>query len=255
MIKLNKKNNEESYKDEGRHSKWVPNSNFIHEIETHHPLSTQYIRYWKEIKKRCMEGFWSEGKWMPGPLYFYINLCKIKVNKTKFSTTKVVGRPFLRDLEWEKSYVFMESRGFSGFLDDTEETCFNDLKDFDKKSPEDQEKALLDFPEEVFRPDKTLKKYVSARVYLRRIHSKNLGKPLFQNQARNVIDIECRGGGKSYWGANGMILHTYLMDGVYDYAEYRAALEKKDPYAVVSTLKTCWTKCYLGWKTCREIRL
>lgn len=188
--------NSENYKDEGKHSKIVSNKHFIHDIEIHHPLSIKYKPYWREIKRRCMEGYWFEGKWMPGPLYFFINLTKIRLSKSAFSTTKVVARPWLRDLEWEKAYVFMEARGFSGFQDDTEYTCWNPLKDYHLLSVEDRAYIDMMAPPESKKPDGTYKTYISARVYLRKIHSKNLGKPLFQNEARNVIDIECRGGGK-----------------------------------------------------------
>lgn len=228
--KFDERNNEETYKDEGKHSKHVPNKHFIHEIENIHPLSIQYVTYWKDIKRKCMEGFWFEGKWMPGPLYFYINLCKIRVSKDNFSTAKTIGRPRLRDLEWEKAYVLMEARGFSGFKDDDDYTCLEVLKDWDRKEQVEQQTILEDLPLEAKKSDGSIKTYIPARHYLRKIHSKNLGKPLFQNSAYNVIDIECRGGGKSYWGANGMVLHTYCMDGVYDYDAYRKAIEEKAPY-------------------------
>lgn len=232
MKNLDKRNNEETYKDEGKHSKYVANHNFIHELEHINPLSINYDKYWKEIKRRCMEGFWAEGKWMPGNLYMYINLCRIRISKNRNSTTKTIGRPFLRDLEWEKAYVFMESRGFSGFTKDEEYTCYNPLKDFDKLDEISKQYVLDELPPEVRKPNGELKTYVSAREYLRRTHATNLGKPMFQNAASNVIDIEARGGGKSYWGANGIILNTWLMDGVYDYDDFCKSRDAGEPYSV-----------------------
>jgi len=222
-----KRNNEDTYKDEKKHEKIVKNINFMHKIENIHPLSINYLPYWKEIKRRCMEGFWHEGKWMPGPLYFYINICKIRLNKDRFSTTKIIGKPLLRDLEWEKAYVLMEARGFSGFKDDTDYTCYRDAKDADKLDDIELRVKLLTAPEEAKKNGK-FKEYKDVRKYLRTIHSKNLGKPLFQNNAWNVIDLEARGGGKSYSSANMQVNHTWLMDGLYDYDVYLEQLNNKE---------------------------
>jgi hypothetical protein len=236
MKKVDKRNNENKYKDEGQHKKFVSVTHFIHDIERHHPLSISYKTYWKEIKRRCMEGFWHDGKWMPGPLYFYINLCKIRVDKKGgASTTKVLGKPWLRDLEWEKAYVLMEARGFSGFELDDEYTCYEKFEDFEKLDVEEQSLIMATVPESAMTikdGQRVRKKYVRARDYLRKIHSKNLGKPIFRNKAWNVIDIEARGGGKSYWGANGIVLHPYLTDGVYDYDAFLEARKDGEPFSV-----------------------
>ncbi len=244
MKTIDKRNNELTYKDEHKHEKFVSNKHFLHDIEKEnreiHPRSVKYMPYWAEIKRKCMEGYWHEGKWMPGPLYFYVNLCKIRVGKKDSSTTtKVVGRPWLRDLEWEKGYVLMESRGFSGFEDDEEYTCYEPFKDLDKLDEDEKESVLKRAPEATFVLDgkgegtrRRPKTFIRARDYLRRIHSKNLGKPQFFNKAYNVIDIECRGGGKSYWGANGIVLHPYLMDGVYDYDAFKQARKEGEPFTV-----------------------
>ena len=191
--KIDKRNNEKSYKDEGKFNKVVLNHNFIHDFEIINPLTIRYVKYWKEIKRRCMEGYWHEGKWMPGNLYFYINLCKIKLNKDEHSKTKIEGRPFLRDLEWIKSFVYQEARGFSGFQDDEECTCLEIVNKINNLKEEELNTWKDDYvlPKEAFKKDGSLKTYVKARDYLKKIHSKNLGKPLYQNEAQNVIDIEC----------------------------------------------------------------
>ena len=217
------------YEDEGKHSKNVPNHKFTHEIEIINPLSVKYERYWKMIKRRCVEGYWVDGKWMPGNLYFYVNLCKIQLNENKYSKTKVEGRPFLRDLEWEKAYVYAEARGFSGFDEDPDTTCAWVVDEINKLPREEKETWKIDYdvPKECLKPNGELKAFVNPRHYLKRVHAKNYGKPLYQNEAKNVIDIECRGGGKSYWAANGMILHNFLMDGATNYDEYLRALKSK----------------------------
>ena len=51
----------------------INNSNFlITEVPKYHPISQKYDRleWWKKEKRRCIEGFWSGGKWMPGTLYY-----------------------------------------------------------------------------------------------------------------------------------------------------------------------------------------
>jgi hypothetical protein len=217
MIKENKRNDELNYKDEGKHSKIVRNSLFIEDIEIHNPLSQKYISYWKKQKRSCMEGAWREGKWMPGNLYFYVNFCKISLNKDNASKTKITARPFLRDLEWEKAYVFAEARGFSGFADDEEYTCYLPIGLYEEGKVDI---SIYDIPLSCYKENGTFKKFVEPKHYLRRIHSKNLGKPLYENDAWNVIDIECRGSGKSFWSAGGMITWNYLFDGSTDYDQF-----------------------------------
>ena len=225
--KISKRNDEIEYKDEHKHERFVSNKNFIHDVSILNPLSISYKSYWKELKRRCIEGYWFEGKWMPGNLYFYINFCKIELKENAEAKTARVARPFLRDLEWEKAYVFAEARGFSGFSEDEEYTC-HALVDNIAKKPELAE--LYKLPKECYKPDGTLKTYIHPRTYLRKIHSKNLGKPLYQSESHNVIDIECRRSGKSFWGANGIILHNFLMDGSYDYDAYLQALSSGNPF-------------------------
>lgn len=246
------------YKDEGKHTKLVSRDNFIHEVEKIHPLSVKYIPYWKDIKRRCVEGYWHEGKWMPGQLYHYINISKILMNK-KGSKTKSVGRPFLRDIEWEKAYVLMEARGFSGFKDDKHFTCNNSVKEL-WAIVDTQERALKIeeywrfglLTKECFVNNQKrhgLKKYISARFYLRQIHSENLGKPLFQNNAWNVIDIEARRMGKSYWGANGIIIPNFLYDGATDYDEFLEAKKRGEPLSsetLVGAIDSKYTKDLLS---------
>jgi len=216
MAKINKRNDEVNYVDEKKHQRYVSNINFIHDIEEINPLSIKYLKYWKEVKRRCIEGYWFEGKWMPGSLYFYINLWKIRLSKDNNAKSKVIGRPFLRDLEWEKSYVYAEAKGFSGFLEDSETTCHRLIPVVEKM---ENWREFYNLPPEVFKPNGSFKKYIPAREYLRMTHTTDLGKPLFQNGAKNVIDIQARGGGKSY-GMSGLVGHNFTTDGATDYDEY-----------------------------------
>jgi len=163
----------------------------LKEIPQFHPSSEEYLIFWREEKKRCIEGYWVGGVWMPGNLYFYINYWTILLNKTAHSKTKTPGKPFLRDLEWEFFYNWVEARGFSGFADDTKYTCNRDYEGQDN--------------------------YIPAREYIRKTHPKNLGKPLFENEAKNFMMMGSRGFGKSYSVAGGVAGHEFVFDGMKSY--------------------------------------
>jgi len=193
------------------------------------PLSREYKIWWKTEKRKCIEGYWSSGKWMPGLIYFYINFWKIQLNKDEFSKQKVVGDPFLRDLEWEKGYVFTEARGFSGFKEDTKFTCNEILKN--NKESEEIIKVLL--PENRYPNiynNGVLKKYEPARTYLRRNHGTDLGQPLFENNAKNICDVESRRTGKSFIAACG-IGYNFLFDGATNYDDYLRGQQEGNPYS------------------------
>tara|TARA_R100000329_G_scaffold54503_1_gene49674 strand:- start:487 stop:2598 length:2112 start_codon:yes stop_codon:yes gene_type:complete len=169
----------------------ISNKAFIlTEIPKLHPASEEYLLFWREEKRKCIEGCWAGGKWMPGNLYFYINYWTILLNKTAHSKSKTPGKPFLRDLEWEFFYNWVEARGFSGFEDDTY-TCNRDYIGQDN--------------------------YIPAREYLRKIHKKHLGKPLFDNEAKNFMMMGSRGFGKSYSVAGGVAGHEFVFDGMKSY--------------------------------------
>ena len=79
----------------------INNQLFIEkEIPKLNPLSYEYEEYWREQKRRCIEGYWQCGKWMPGNLYFYINFGSILLNKGRYATSKSLGRPELWDILW-----------------------------------------------------------------------------------------------------------------------------------------------------------
>lgn len=194
----------------------ISNVNFMRpEIPQIHPKSNEYKEFWRQEKKACIEGLWSGGKWMPGPLYFYVNYWHIKLNKSKHSKVKSVSRPHLRDIEWDKAYVYTEAKGFSGFELDKKLSCCMLLRDVvDESNPDSanfEYENVEDNPNYIqlstncFTPEGKLKEYVHARAYLRKFHGVNLGSPLFENEAKNVCDIECRGSGKDLLGTT--LLH------------------------------------------------
>lgn len=196
-------------------------------VPSMNPLSLEYQQWWKAEKRKCIEGVWQSGKYMPGPLYFYINFWHIELNKTVHTKTKSLAKPFLRDLEWEKGLVYVEAKGFSGFSLDTEITClrwfearghgYKNIKTGEWLHPLDEGDANYD-------TNKDYKRYTyePARTYLRKIQKTNLGKPEYMNNARNIVDIESRESGKSFM-ASALIGHNFLFDGATDYDEYLKA--------------------------------
>lgn len=192
----------------------IENANFIlKEIPRFIPESMAYINWWKAEKRKCIEGYWCGGKWMPGPLYFYINYWHISIKENEHSKNEYLGKPFLRDLEWEKAYIYMEAKGFSHFELDIEFTC-------NRMYRPDVVETNLGLG--LIKP--TSRIYIPAREYLRKIHKSNLGKPKYENDALNVVDIEARGGGKSYFFSGAIAGHNFLFDGALDYDDY---LEKR----------------------------
>lgn len=201
------------------------------EIPRMNPLGLQYKRWWKEEKRKCVDGVWVEHlgshKKVSGPLYFYVNFWKILLTpKNSKTTNKKLGVPFLRDLEWVRSFVYEEARGFSGYELDDEFTCHRIYELVNpEEDPERFEELLMEYgnPDlirsSILRKDGTFKTYVPAREYLKRYFNKPLGKTLYYNMASNVVDMESRGGGKSYWKAN-IIAHNFIFDGSKDYDDY-----------------------------------
>ena len=197
----------------------VENSNFkIKEIPNFHPELEYYDRlnFWGQQKRRCVEGYWVAGKWMPGPLYYYVNFHNILFEDDS-SVSQSVGLPFLRDIDWELFLYYEECRGFSGFELDSTYTCDR------KYGPEKAEAIIL---QRITEEEASSKTYVNAREYLRKNHGKNLGKPLYKNSAKHFFSIQARGSGKSY-STSGLCCHNFLFDGATDYDVYLEQKKKK----------------------------
>lgn len=218
----------------------------ISSVPTLHPKSLAYIKYWKLHKKRCIEGFWSKddanvsvnvdeevpaslleskGNWRFATpnLYFYVNFGIIlhKPEDAPKSAPKKKIRPLLRDVEWEYFYNLLEARGFSGFSDDEEYSCNYELV-------EHRNNTGYKFDATCYNSEGKLKSYVHPREYLRRLHDKPLGRPLYQNMASDFFWLSARGIGKSFLVGVGTILHELLFDGAKEYNEESI----KNPYKV-----------------------
>lgn len=150
----------------------------LKEIPKMHPGSLEYVDWWREQKKRCIEGYWVGGKYMPGNLYFYVNFWTILLNKSEHSKTKTPGKPLLRDLEWEFFYNWVQARGLSGF---TQQPRADNIRD------------VLRNP------------------------NKDLGRPIYENEAKNLFMMGSRGFGKSYGVSGGVVGHEFLFDGLKEY--------------------------------------
>lgn len=195
----------------------VSNKEFlVPHIPAYHPSSQKYLSFWREEKRKCIEGHWVSGKWMPGKLYYYTNYGTIKLNKDK-SKVKSFGRPLLRDIEWELFLLWTEARGFSGFSLDEEYTCLDIIKELREVGIDTPtEYVLYYYPEAINPQTNRLKIYVEPREYLRRIHPYNLGTPLYKNNCKNLFMLGSRGFGKSFSIA-GIVSHEYLFDGLTSY--------------------------------------
>ena len=147
---------------------------------------------------------------MPPALYFYANFGTIKKN-TVGKKVKSLGRPDLRDLEWMFFRHYAEAKGFSGFADDPEISCFRGL--IDPLYPE------FLYPDCVYKADGTPKKYEPAKSYLERPHPYNYMEPVYDNEARNVLMLGARNIGKSYMVGAGLIPHEFLFSGATRYTE------------------------------------
>lgn len=204
----------------------------ISEVPSYHPTSKKYIDYWKLHKKRCMEGFWSiddesinvnidgeidknisSNKWrfIPSNLYFYVNFGTIlhKPEEAPKTAPKQKIRPLLRDTEWAIFYIWNICRGFSGFEEDDEYTCNRDLLNDDQKK----------FHKSCYRKDGSLKTYVDPLKYINKVFEKPLGKPIYENMAKDFFWLACRGVGKSFSVGVGIVLHELLFDGAKYYNE------------------------------------
>lgn len=178
-------------------------------LKTHpeyHPDSKKYIDYWREEKRKCIEGYWyqdlpNEWRYCPPQLYFYANMGTIVVTDHK-TKARLKTRPLIRDVEWIIFTAYLACRGFSGFENDEEITCNLAVRD-----------ELEDlYTEACYTKQKKLKKFVDPLEYLKQLHNKPLGVPLYENDAKDLFILGSRGLGKSYTVAHG-ILHELIFDG------------------------------------------
>jgi hypothetical protein len=163
-------------------------SNFKFENPDYHPDTPMYNTWWKAELKKCVEGFWYEGRFMPPQLYTYINQGVIERLDEANITSQRVTQPLLRDIEWLFFYNWLICRKFSGFEGDTKYSCNRYLLD-PKFKREKASKYLIGAKGK-------LKEYIDPRDYLYMKHNNNYGIPLYENNASNLILLTGRGCGK-----------------------------------------------------------
>ena len=201
----------------------IPLNKCIVEIPKNlHPEHSSYRKFWiHNMFRKIVEGFWvnhnKEYKWIPGPLVLYTSLWSISMKKKGVkSSGKNLARPRLRDLEWIKGYIHAAARGFSGFKNDDEFSCHRALIEAEEDDFQYMEDYVL---ESITRKDGSRKTYKPALEYLYEYKSTDLGKPLYYNTAKNVVDIEARDMGKSM--ISGCFCgHNFLTDGILDFDEW-----------------------------------
>lgn len=211
----------------------IPLDKCIIPIPKLNPLSMQYEKFWiHNMKRKQIEGMWvehnKEHKWIPGPLVQYTSLWTIEMSeKGSKSKGKSLGRPRLRDIEWIKGYVHATARGFSGFEGDEQFSCHRALLSLDEEGMLES----LDEPtlQSIQNKKGEFKTYVPALEYLYEYKTKNLGKPLYLNEAKNVVDIECRNIGKTMISGS-FCGHNFLTDGVMDFDEWLDKYYTKNEY-------------------------
>lgn len=206
---------------------------WITEIPKYHPDSTKYLDFWREEKKKCIEGVWKldfdKYRYMPGYLYFYINFCRI-LDVDESTKTRSSIRPLLRDIEWEIAYMHLEARGFSGWKEDNKYTSLLLVKEYEKskdikilnrlRTSLDRSNNLT-YKEAFIDNDvtKVLKKFTPIRENIRDLHNETLGPPLYMNNAGDEMIFGARGSGKSYFVGLGINLHEICFDGAKYYTE------------------------------------
>jgi hypothetical protein len=114
----------------------------INGIPQLNPLSALYINWWKEQKRRCINGYWVGGRWCPGRLYFHLNFFYIETTVGK-SKRKQLALPTPRDIDWEVFTNIELAKGLSGFNENGEPLYENDTKGFMFISARDSGKSVI----------------------------------------------------------------------------------------------------------------
>lgn len=213
----------------------------------YHPATKDYLDYWEEHEKRCIEGLWgldknketNEGGWRycPPQLYYYVNFCVIE-DEDEVSNSSEVIIPRLRDIEWIFFTNWLICRGFSGYEDDKEYTSnllVYKLEQGIDLNPKDRKR--LSFAKHIYKKDGSYKKYVDPREYLYKTHEKPLGLPLYENTALNLLWLASRGIGKSFIAA-ALVSHTFKFHGATRFDESYFTLVKGPEIVVGAALSS-----------------
>lgn len=184
------------------------NPNLIfNKLEKFLPKTEEYTTYWREEYRKIIEGIWIGNCFVSGPMYFYANYWTIEAKG-------VYTNPSIRDVEWLLFYTFEEARGFSGFEGDLEYHCDFNLKELQRTTKHG---------EFITHEDKRI--YLTPKEYLEKFHKSSLGRPLYNNQCKNIISIGCRGFGKTKLSA-GLTAYNFITDGIKDIKKWKETKER-----------------------------
>lgn len=191
-------------------------SRFLSQFEPQliHPDDPRWISFWREMKRRCIEGVWFEdfGKWRygRGNLGFYHHYCRIPDLNIEHKIHGEMIRPLIRDLEWHRSYYLAEAMGFSGFSDDDKYTSEKAIFNIDRN------KISISDPKHLrlFQSNGKFKEYIEPRDNLFRLHDKPVGRPTYNNPAKNYLELGARGGGKSMYSILGEVKYAVCFNGL-----------------------------------------
>jgi hypothetical protein len=178
------------------------------------PRTGEYVTYWREEKRRCIEGYWAkeaEGhwRWMNPTLYYYINHDEILLVDPE-NNSRYHAPPTLDDNEWIVTNYLTAVFGFSGFTGDDKYTC-HDLvrKYYASENGENDvygrrirftkaDEVTLSKLKYVHKSDGTLKEYMEPFEYLKLSHDSPKGYHLYGNAPSNGMIFTARSNGKSY---------------------------------------------------------
>lgn len=96
----------------------------------------------------------------------------------------------------------MEARGFSGFeLDEDYSANYLLLE------PDITDAFLKEFYPSTINSEGSRKEFLHPRTLLEMQHSYHKGKPLYENEAKNILLLGSRDTGKTYMVGVGIVLH------------------------------------------------
>ncbi len=189
----------------------------VQDVPQLHPEHPLYTQFWSKESKKCIEGIWGNefGKYryMPGNLYYFGNYGIIE-HTFEVNAVKVTEdiKPFIIDYLWDYAYSSWVCYGFSGFEKDDNYSSNVKLLNYYK-----QELVLSELPITCINSKGEAKVYIDPFEYISKLHSNNLGKPLFQNPTQNFFLLGSRGSSKSYWSAIGEIEYNFVFGGARRY--------------------------------------
>lgn len=167
----------------------------IKELKQYHPDDPRHTEYWRGLKLRCIEGVWGEDfgklRYMPGRLFFYGHFCSILDVDEEEKIRRII-KPDIRDLEWERSYMYLEADGFSGWSNDELYTSEHSIK----KIRKNYDPLKVTSNPRYFKSNGDFKEFIPPKENIRMLHDVHKGRPLYYNNCSNLMELGSRGGGK-----------------------------------------------------------